>query len=83
MEPGLEAAIAAFRAATGQAVGITYAIAPRLRELLLAGEAPDVLVAPLSLLEEIVPRLGAGELLLRWLAGPEARRLLDAAGVEK
>ncbi|MDO9706837.1 substrate-binding domain-containing protein [Paracraurococcus lichenis] len=57
VEPGLEAAVAGFRAATGQAVRIAYATAPRLRERILAGEAPDLLVAPAALLEDLAPRL--------------------------
>jgi hypothetical protein len=37
VEPGLEAAVAGFRPATGQAVRIAYATAPRLRERILGG----------------------------------------------
>src|SRR6478672_6326133 len=58
VEPGLEAAIASFRAATGQAVRTVYATAPQLRERITAGEAPDILVAPLALLGELGARLG-------------------------
>ncbi|MBK1660180.1 substrate-binding domain-containing protein [Paracraurococcus ruber] len=57
VEPGLEAAVALFRAATGTPVRIAYATAPRLRDRMLAGEAPDLLVAPATLLEELAPRL--------------------------
>ena len=57
VEPGLEAAIAGFRAAHGQPVRITYATAPRLRERILAGETPDVLVATAALLTEFASRL--------------------------
>lgn len=56
VERGLEAAVAGFRAETGAAVRISYATAPRLRERVQAGEAPDVLVAPLILLEEMSAR---------------------------
>lgn len=57
VEPGLEAAVAGFRAAAGGAGRIAYATAPRLRERMLGGEAPDLLVAPFALLEELAPRL--------------------------
>jgi molybdate transport system substrate-binding protein len=52
VEPGLEAAARSFRHATGQAVSIAYATAPRLRARIEAGEAPDLLLAPLGLIEE-------------------------------
>lgn len=57
VEPGMAAALAGFRAATGAAVRVDYATAPRLRERMLGGEAPDLLVAPAALLEELAPRL--------------------------
>lgn len=53
MEPGVEAAVARFRAATGTAVRIAYATAPQLRERLAAGEAPDMLIAPIGLVNEL------------------------------
>ena len=58
VEPGLAAAVAGFRAAGGAPVRITYATAPRLRERITAGETPDVLIAPMALLEEFAARLG-------------------------
>ena len=57
VEPGLAAAVDAFRAAGGPPVRIAYATAPQLRERILGGEAPDILVAPLALLAELGGRL--------------------------
>jgi molybdate transport system substrate-binding protein len=57
VEPGLAAAVAGFRAAGGLPVRIAYATAPQMRERILAGEAPDILVAPLALLVELGGRL--------------------------
>lgn len=53
MEPGLEAAVARFRATGGAPVRITYATAPQLRERLAAGETPDLLIAPVGLVNEL------------------------------
>ncbi len=60
VEPGLEAAVTSFRQLSGNAAQITYATAPQLRERLLAGEAPDLLIAPVALINELVTtgRLG-------------------------
>lgn len=57
--PGLEAAVAAFRRASGQAVTIAYATAPQLRERLGRGEAPDLVVLPEALRRELA---AAGQL---------------------
>ena len=57
VEPGLAAAVASFRAAGGPPVRIAYATAPQLRERILGGETPDILVAPLALLTEFSGRL--------------------------
>lgn len=54
VEPGLERAVAAFRAARNAAVEIQYATAPRLRERILGGEVPDLLIAPVALVNELV-----------------------------
>jgi molybdate transport system substrate-binding protein len=54
MEPGLEAAVARFRATGGAPVQVTYATAPQLRDRLAAGEAPDLLIAPVGLVNELV-----------------------------
>jgi len=59
VEPGLEPAIALFRQATGRIVDIEYATAPRLRDRILGGETPDLLVAPVAVVNELV---GAGRL---------------------
>ncbi|RYJ02613.1 MAG: ABC transporter substrate-binding protein [Acetobacteraceae bacterium] len=53
MEPGLEAAVQAFRSASSQGVRIRYAAAPRLREVLAGVDVPDVLIAPPALLAEL------------------------------
>jgi molybdate transport system substrate-binding protein len=53
MEPGIEAAIARFRATGGAPVSVVYATAPQLRERLAAGETPDLLVAPVGLINEL------------------------------
>ncbi|WP_431269499.1 substrate-binding domain-containing protein [Dankookia sp. P2] len=57
VEPGLAAAVEAFRAAGSPPVRIAYATAPQLRERILGGETPDILVAPLALLAEFGGRL--------------------------
>jgi len=54
VEPGLEFAVAGFRAARDTAVEIRYATAPRLRERILGGEVPDLLIAPVALVNELV-----------------------------
>lgn len=53
MEPGLDAAVARFHADGGAPVQITYATAPQLRERLAGGEAPDLLIAPVGLVNEL------------------------------
>lgn len=57
VEPGLAAAVEGFRAGGGAPVRIAYATAPQLRERILGGERPDILVAPLALLAELGGRL--------------------------
>ncbi|MDB5374688.1 MAG: hypothetical protein JWP04_3330 [Belnapia sp.] len=54
LEPGLEVAMQNFRSTSGQGVRIAYATAPRIRERLLNGEAPDLLIAPQAFLDEMV-----------------------------
>jgi molybdate transport system substrate-binding protein len=53
MEPGLEAALARFRATGGAPVSIAYATAPQIRERLAAGETFDLLIAPVGLINEL------------------------------
>ncbi|RAI60325.1 substrate-binding domain-containing protein [Roseicella frigidaeris] len=88
VEPGLAAAIAGFRAATGRAVQVAYATAPQLRERLLAGERPDLLVAPTSLLDALPDRLAGPPLPLGRVGigvvvrrGAPAPMIRDAAGL--
>ncbi|MES2710661.1 MAG: substrate-binding domain-containing protein [Pseudomonadota bacterium] len=57
VEPGLAPAVAKF---TQAPVAITYATAPQLRARIQGGEMPDLLVAPVSLIDEL---LAAGRLL--------------------
>ena len=46
VEPGLNAAAAAFQKATGHAVKITYNTTPQIRKRVAAGETFDVVIAP-------------------------------------
>lgn len=90
VEPGLEAAVAAFRQAGGKAVAIAYATAPQLRERLAGGEAPDLVILPEALRRELttlghlagepVPlgRVGVG-IVTRAGAAPPG--ITDAAGL--
>lgn len=52
VEPGLAAAAAAFRRATGREVAIAYATAPMLRTRIGGGEQADVVIAPPPLIAE-------------------------------
>ncbi len=61
VEPGLAPALAAFRAARGTAATVSYATAPRLRERILGGETPDLLIAPVALVNELVAAGRLGE----------------------
>lgn len=54
VEPGLEPAVALFRQARGLPVTIEYATAPRLRERMQAGDMPDLLIAPVTLINDLV-----------------------------
>ncbi len=54
VEPGLEPAVTLFRQARGLPVAIEYATAPRLRDRMQAGDAPDLLVAPVGLINDLV-----------------------------
>ena len=88
VEPGIAAAVAGFRAATGRTVQVAYATAPQLRERLLAGERPDLLVTPTELLDALsgrldgppVPlgRVGIGVVVRQGAPAPVIR---DAAGL--
>lgn len=53
MEPGMRAALARFAAGGGAPVQVAYATAPQLRERLAAGETPDLLIAPVGLVNEL------------------------------
>jgi molybdate transport system substrate-binding protein len=54
VEPGLTGLAEAFRRETGNQATLTFATAPVLRRKVSAGEAADVLIAPPSLLDELV-----------------------------
>jgi len=53
VEPGLTVAADTFRKQTGNEIKISYATAPEIRRRVGAGETPDVVVAPPSVLDEI------------------------------
>jgi len=53
-QPGLAPAVKVFRRGTATPVGITYATAPRLRDRMREGEVPDLLIAPVSMNDELV-----------------------------
>ncbi len=53
MESGMKAALARFAASGGGPVQITFATAPQIRERLAAGETPDLLVAPVGMVNEL------------------------------
>lgn len=53
VEPGLERAAAGFRQAIGEPIHITYATAPQLRQRIEAGESPDLLIAPATLMRDL------------------------------
>ncbi len=53
MEPGMKAALARFAASGGAPVQLAFATAPQLRERLAGGETPDVLIAPVGLVNEL------------------------------
>lgn len=92
VEPGLEAAIARFRATGGGPVQIAYATAPQLRERLAGGETPDLLIAPVGLVNELVTagrlageraslgRVGVGVAVRRDAPAPE---IADLAGFRR
>lgn len=53
LEPALAAALDRWRSQGGADVAVTFATAPRIAERLAAGEAPDVLLAPRRMVEEL------------------------------
>lgn len=53
VEPGLHAAVEAFRKATGDEVKVRFATAPALRQKVGSGESADVLIAPPAVIEEL------------------------------
>jgi len=53
VEAGLVVAADAFRKQTGNTVRITYATTPEIRQRMGAGETPDVVIAPPTLLDEL------------------------------
>lgn len=52
VEPGLIAAVAAFRKESGHDVRITWATTPAIRKRLAGGEAADVVIVPLAAVED-------------------------------
>lgn len=53
MEPGMKLALARFAASGGAAVQLGFATAPQMRERLAGGETPDLLIAPVGLVNEL------------------------------
>jgi molybdate transport system substrate-binding protein len=53
VEPGLAAAVDAYRKESGQDVKIQYATAPTIRQKITAGEAADIVIAPPAIAEEL------------------------------
>src|SRR5512133_85036 len=51
VEPGLKPVLAAFQAATGHIVKVTFNAAPQIEQRIEAGEAWDVVIAPVARLE--------------------------------
>lgn len=52
IEPGLNAAAAAFQKATGHAVKVTYNTTPQIRKRVAGGESFDVVIAPPAAMKE-------------------------------
>ncbi|HYZ31239.1 MAG TPA: substrate-binding domain-containing protein [Crenalkalicoccus sp.] len=53
VQPGLDRAIADFEAVSGTPVRVEYATAPQLQEKLANGATPDLLIAPVGLINEL------------------------------
>lgn len=53
LEPALTAALGRWRSGGGGAVAVAYATAPLIAERMAAGERPDLVLAPLSLVEQL------------------------------
>src|SRR2546427_4621745 len=58
VEPGLRAAVAAFKKQSGHDVNITFNTAPEVRKRIAGGDAFDVVIAPPAALDEFA---GAGK----------------------
>lgn len=58
IEPGLQAAAAAFRKQTGHDVKITFNTAPQIRKRVGGGDVFDVVIAPPAALDEFAGRIG-------------------------
>jgi molybdate transport system substrate-binding protein len=61
VQPGLAKVIETFRRESGHDVEVTFATAPAIRKRLGTGESPDVLIAPLDLLDELAQAGKIGE----------------------
>jgi len=61
VEPGLAPALAAFSAVRRIDCAVAYATAPRLRDRILGGETPDLLIAPVALVNDLVAAGRLGE----------------------
>jgi molybdate transport system substrate-binding protein len=59
IEPGLQAAAAAFRRQTGHGVNITFNTAPQIRKRVGGGDAFDAVIAPPAALDEFAGKIAA------------------------
>jgi len=53
VKPGLVPALATFQRETGNDIAIEFATAPAIRQRLSTGEAPDIVIAPPEVLDEL------------------------------
>ncbi|MEP7058861.1 MAG: substrate-binding domain-containing protein [Caldimonas sp.] len=92
VEPGLKPVVAAFEAATGHTVRITFNAAPQIASRLGAGEPWDVVIAPLAVLDAAArtakvgaERVGVGRVGLGVAVRPGAPlpAIGDAASVKR
>ncbi|MSP41286.1 MAG: ABC transporter substrate-binding protein [Deltaproteobacteria bacterium] len=76
VQPGLSKVIEAFRRETGDRVTVNFATAPAIRQRLSGGQAPDIVIAPPDLLDEMpqtnrsatrvaIGRIGVGVMVRR------------------
>ena len=81
VEPGVRQVVAAFELASGDRVRIAFAAAPQIAEHLARGEAFDVVIAPLAVLNaaQQAGRIGADRVLRKPLDPGQVVGLVDEA----